>query len=121
MMRLGLLILLCCGCGSCASERPAGPDANASVIAIGQPWPEATAAARRAGYELHDAGQLAMAPPAVGFTIDLPGGRGLIVFRDVRADSVAAVQWIENWPGPKAARVYHDVRSFDVPPARGGG
>ena len=93
-------------------SRGRGPD-----ISVGQRWSEATGVARRAGYQLEDASQLAMDPAPDGFYVNMPGKRGLIVYRDARTNTVKSMEWVENWPGPKAPRVYHDVRSFDVPSA----
>ncbi len=110
-----LILAATVGCGP-RGGRGDEPDRDPPVIAVGQPWPEAVAVAR-AGYELEDASQLAMAGTPEGFYVNLPGGRGLIVYRDGRRDAVESMQWVENWPGPKRLRVYHAVRSFDVPPA----
>ena len=114
------------GCaGPYASEPPT--TVTATSIAVGQPWSDATAGAILAGYELHDASQLAMDPAPDGFYIDMPGRRGLLVTRDRTrngdgdgdgdGDAVRSVTWIENWPGPKGPRVYHGVQSYAVPPA----
>jgi hypothetical protein len=86
-------------------------------IAVGQPWAQAKAVATRAGYERHDASGLAMDPTPDGFYINMPDRRGLIVYREARRDVVESLEWVENWPGPKAPRIYHDTQSFQVPPA----
>jgi hypothetical protein len=107
------VVFLCVGCA-----HDAGPDARESgtmTIAIGQPFEQARATAIRGGYEPHDASGLEMLPVADGFYIELPGGRGLAVYRNARRDVVASIDWIEHWPESKAARVYHAVQSFDLP------
>jgi hypothetical protein len=86
------------------------------TILVGQPWPQAQRVARRAGYQLHDLSQLAMVPTPDGYYLDMPGRRGLLIFRDPLRDVVMSMAWVENWDGPKAHRVLHDVASFDVPP-----
>jgi hypothetical protein len=48
---------------------------------------------------------LAMEPQPDGFYVDLPGQRGLIVFRDPQRDAVRSMLWVENWPGPKVYRI----------------
>jgi hypothetical protein len=88
-----------------------------TAIAVGQPWSEAKAVAQRAGYELHDAAGLQMAPTPDGFYLDLPNHRGLLVFRDKAANSVSGLSWVEAWDGPKGLREYHAVQTFGVPPA----
>ena len=118
-MRLFPLVIVVALLGGCAQRRDPHPAdvAAGTTIAVGQPWPQAKAVAARAGYELRDASQLAMGRTPGGFYINMPGRRGLLVYRDPRRDVVESMEWVENWPGPKAPRVYHDVRSFDVPPA----
>jgi hypothetical protein len=110
-------VVLFVGCAHRPDSSPAAVEAGSTAIAVGQPWAQARTVAIRAGYELHDASQLAMDPTPDGFYIDMPGRRGLLVYRDPRRDVVKSMEWVENWPGPKAPRVYHDTRSFDVPPA----
>lgn len=117
MRWLFVLIVALAGCADRRAPEPATAAQDGITIAVGQPWPRAQAAARRAGYEMHDASQLAVLPPPDGFYIDLPGRRGLLVFRDSRRDVVNSMEWVENWKGPKSFRVYHRVASFDVPPA----
>lgn len=114
-----LLLVIIAAVTGCTPRpaQPVNPRQATTTISVGQPWPEATAVARRAGYRLHDASQLAMDPAPDGFYMDMPGGRGLVVFRDPRENVVRSVQWVENWEGPKAARVHHGVQSFEVPPA----
>jgi hypothetical protein len=105
------------GCAHRLDSRPNAVQAGSATIAAGQPWAQAKAVATRAGYELHDASQLAMDPTPDGFYIDMPGRRGLLVYRDPRRDVVESMEWVENWPGPKKPRVHHDVQAFQVPPA----
>jgi hypothetical protein len=103
------------GCVHRNEQRPPAARHEAT-IAVGQEWSDARGTATRAGYPLHDASGLAMEPTPDGFYIDLPGGRGLLVFRNPRTNRVRALKWVENWDGPKASRIEHDVESFDVPP-----
>jgi len=116
-LRLLLLVLTLSASAGCNPRQPADASHAGTAIAVGQPWARAKGIAARAGYELHDASQLAMEPTPDGFYIDMPGRRGLIVYRDPDRDEVASMTWVENWPGPKKPRVYHDVPSFEVPPA----
>lgn len=106
-------------CGGCANRDPqhAAPSRVGRTIAVGQAWPQARDVARRAGYRLQDASQLAMLPTPDGFYIDLPAGQGLIAYRDSRTNLVEAIQWVEDWNKSKSSRVYHIVQSFAVPPA----
>lgn len=116
-MRLFPLVIVVTLLGGCARRddpHPADVPAG-TTISVGQPWPQAKAVATRAGYELGDASQLAMDPTPDGFYINMPGRRGLLVYRDPRRDIVESMEWVENWPGPKEPRVYHDVQSFEVP------
>ena len=117
-MRLPLLILITTVVG-CANRAPTQLHAasGSTTISVGQEWPQARAVARRAGYDLHDAARLATSSTLDGFYVDMPGRRGLLVIRDARRNAVKRIEWIENWPAPKADRVYHEVESFDVPPA----
>jgi hypothetical protein len=119
MQRL-LLVLLTAAVG-CArqADTPGAKGVPGRTIVVGQAWPHAVAAAQGAGYTPHDASQLATDPTLDGFYLDLPGRRGLIVCRDPRAKTVSSLDLVENWDGGKAGRVYHDVRSFDLPPAPG--
>jgi hypothetical protein len=117
-----IIVALLLGCAHRGSPPPS-PTASrtttttTTTIAVAQPWPQARAVALSAGYELGDASQIAMVPAPDGFYIDMPGRRGLLVFRDPRRNVVKRTEWVENWPGPKAPRVYHDVQSFNIPPA----
>jgi hypothetical protein len=97
-----LLVFLATGCG-----KPAG------TIAVGQPWATAQQIARDAGYSAHDAATLANDPPTDGFYLNLPGDRGLIIHRDGHSNSVSALDFVDNWPGPIGLREYHKVKSFD--------
>ena len=117
LLLLFIVVALVAGCANARDPQPAATAAGTGTVAVGQPWREARAVALGAGYELHDASQLAMHPTPEGFSIDMFGRRGLLVLRDAQRDVVSSVQWIENWDGPKAFRVYHNVRAFDVPPA----
>ena len=119
MRSLSLLLLaILVGCAH-HSSAPTTTAYKPNTIYVDQQWHEAIAIARRLGYELHDASQLAKLPsvPQEGFYIELPGQRGLIVFVDGWRDTVKSMKWEENWPGPKANRIDHEVEWFDVPPA----
>ena len=110
-------VVICAGCAHRGEpERAAGAE-GIRTIAVGQPWSQATGVAAGAGYVLHDAGELAISPKPEGFSIELPGGRGLLVLRDPRGDVVQSIESIANADGPKKLRVYRAVRSFDLPPA----
>ena len=123
-----LVLALVTGCASSQSGSSAGgvgtkPPAAAAVgaasdhIAVGQSWQAATDVAKRAGYKLHNASELAMSPTPDGFYLDLPAQRGLIVLRNPENQTVKSVEWISQWNGAKSARVFHKVRSVRVPPA----
>jgi hypothetical protein len=117
-MRLLSLLVVIAVAGCACRDGPDRAEANGiTTISVGQSWSQAKGVAVRAGYELRDASQLAMDPTPDGFYINVPGRRGLLVYRDPRRDVVESMEWVENWPGPKQPRVYHDVASFDVPPA----
>ena len=118
MRSLSILILVAVvGCAPRGDSRPAEMATGTATIFVGQPWGQAQAVARRAGYALHDASHLDMGPTQGGFYIDMPNRRGLIVFRDSRLDVVDSMKWVENWHGPKAYVIYHDVPSIEVPTA----
>jgi hypothetical protein len=119
-----LVLLPVLALAGCATAKPsaAAPEHAAAAaparvrIAVDQPWGEAEDAARRQGYALHDASLLAMAPTPDGFNISMPGGRGLIVFRDRATQTVHSMLVVENW-AEKGLRRYYGVPSVDVPPA----
>jgi hypothetical protein len=118
MRLLSLLIVIALsGCAHRGDSQPAAATGGVTTIAVGQPWPHAKGVAVRAGYALHDASQLAMHPAPEGFYIYMSGRRGLHVYRDPRRDVVESMELVENVPGPKKPRVYHDVQSFDLPAA----
>ena len=110
-----MLVVVIVGCEQRPASHPAAVESGEAILVVGQPWAEARAVAARAGYELHDASQLDMNPTPDGFYIDMPGQRGLVVYRDSRRDVVRLIDEIDNWPGPKVGRVHHDMRSFDLP------
>src|SRR4051794_35479267 len=98
---LTLLLAFVAGCNSTGSQSAGGSVGGASSsvaaaagdrIAVGQAWQQATDVARRGGYKLHDAADLAMTPTPDGFYLDLPGQRGLIVLRDPASQTVKSVQ-----------------------------
>ena len=117
-MRWISLVIIVAGLG-CAGrgDRHRTASGDEAAIAVGQPWPHAERVARRAGYALHDASELAIVPRPDGFYINMPGNRGLLVHRDRRRQLVESLVSVENWDGPKQARVYRQERSFRVPPA----
>jgi hypothetical protein len=90
---------------------------NYVSIHVGQPFEEAQSVAQTAGYELHDLSQLAMAGSPDGFYINLPNEQGLLVDRDAKSGTVAAIALVENWPGPKGTQVFHRVQKMAVPNA----
>src|SRR5688500_4814430 len=58
------LVMMMTGCARRVATEALPPAAAgaSTVIHVGQPWREATAVARGAGYELYDASELAMDP-----------------------------------------------------------
>lgn len=114
-----LVIGVALSVAGCAPETRIVPQAvpASREIKVGQPWAEATAAARGAGYELHDASGFATSPTIDGFYVDLPGDDVLLVGRNSATATVKWVDRMEHGQGPKLYRVDHDVRSFDLPAA----
>jgi hypothetical protein len=84
-----------------------------SVISVGEDWSDAKDAATAAGCKLNNAAGLEILPAPDGFYLNLPDHHGLVVLRDGKADKVAAIDWIENFDGPKSFRIGHPIESYD--------
>lgn len=99
------------------------------VIFVGQPYADAQATARAAGYALHDGRHLAWASSdggvgVDGFYVSLPGDTDLIVFRDgaAGADVVGGLHLVGNASRPKSERTAPPVGdSVELPPPGGDG
>lgn len=85
---------------------------------VGQDISLAQAIASRKGYTVRDFSGFEMtSPPSGSFNIDLRGEWQLYVFAN-SAGKVSRIELMENAYAPKAFRVDHSVRSFDVGPAK---
>lgn len=88
-----------------------------NTIAVGQRFTDAVELVRRAGYALHDAGELQTAQHLYGFTIELPGDRGLLVCHDPQTNWVNLVEVIDGFDGPRGKRMWRRVQRYEVLPA----
>jgi hypothetical protein len=108
------------GCAP-APERSASGPPIPTWIKVGQPWAQATATARSAGYELHDSVALNLpqtSSDSHGFYIELGSGHGtLVVLRRTPDGPVARMTWLVRWSSPGMLPEWHEVLGCEVNPA----
>ena len=131
-MRPMLLVIALFAAGCAATEPPPKPVAPTPaprppfrVISVGQTYAAAHAAAHAAGYGrgLEWASPRPNSQAGVdGFYLELPGDTDLIVFRNPRSNTVAALHLVANASKPKSERTHPPVGdSFELPARDGAG
>jgi len=111
-LRLWLSTILVVSLVGCSSDP--GDGVTTSVISVGQSWAESQDVARRAGYELHDAGQLQMYPPIDGFYLNLSGDRAVLVTHDPQTHTACRLELWQNWSKGKRSRSATSIQSYDL-------